>query len=126
MIGAPPNVSVPTHFAKVVLASRPADPRTPDVMEISTGAFVLPNDPIADETPLEKFVVPGSSSPYCLQISSPNRDLVEAVEHAAGLTLFSDAVKAASRQICQTTKCEVIVRRFDDAQKKVKAIAAPK
>jgi len=109
VIGAPPNVSVPTHFAKVVLASRPADPSSPDVMEISTGAFVLPNDPIADETPLEKFVVP-----------------VEAVEHAAGLTLFSDGIKAASKQICQTTRCEVVVRRFDDAQKKVKAIAAPK
>lgn len=130
VIGAPPNVSVPTHFAKVVLASRPADPSSPDVMEISTGAFVLPNDPIADETPLEKFVVPGLSSSRVIVVFLneliPIMILVEAVEHAAGLTLFSDAIKAASKQICQTTKCEVVVRRFDDAQKKVKAIAAPK
>ena len=52
---------------------------------------------------------------------------MDAVERAAGLSLFSDAVKAGSKHICQRTKCEVIVRRFDDAQKKgYKAIAAPK
>ena len=53
---------------------------------------------------------------------------VEAVERAAGLTLFSDAVKANSKHICKTTKCDVIVRRFDDAVKRSdrKAIAAPK
>jgi len=42
---------------------------------------------------------------------------VEAVERAAGLTLFSDVVKANSKHICKTTKCQLIVRRFDDAQK---------
>jgi endonuclease G len=52
---------------------------------------------------------------------------VDAVERAAGLSLFSEAVKTGSKHICQTTKCDVIVRRFDDAQKKRnKAIAAPK
>ena len=77
---------------------------------MSTGAFVLPNAVIPDEAKLESFVVP-----------------VEAVERAAGLTLFSDAVKASSKHICKSTKCEVIVRRFDDAQKQSrKAIAAPK
>jgi endonuclease G len=55
---------------------------------------------------------------------------VDAVERAAGLTFFSDEVKAASKHICKTTKCEVVVRRFDDAQRKIggggrKAIAAP-
>jgi endonuclease G len=43
---------------------------------------------------------------------------VDMVERAAGLTLFSDAVKGSSRHICQATKCEVLVRRFDDAQKR--------
>lgn len=53
--------------------------------------------------------------------------LVDAVERAAGLSLFSEAVKTGSKHICQTAKCEVIVRRFDDAQKKGnKAIATPK
>jgi hypothetical protein len=53
---------------------------------------------------------------------------VDVVERAAGLTLVSEAVKASSKSICKTTKCEVIVRRFDDAQKKSggrKAISAP-
>lgn len=44
--------------------------------------------------------------------------IVEAVERAAGLTFFSDAVKSTSNHICKTTKCQLIVRRFDDAQKK--------
>ncbi|TBU28921.1 DNA/RNA non-specific endonuclease [Dichomitus squalens] len=110
VIGTPPNVSVPTHFAKVVLTSKPSSPRTPDIPEISTGAFVLPNAVIPDDAKLESFVVP-----------------VEAVERAAGLTLFSDAIKANSKHICRSTKCEVIVRRFDDAQRQSrKAIAAPK
>jgi len=110
MIGSPPNVAVPTHFAKVVLASKPSSPTTPDILELSTGAFVLPNTAIPDEAPLESFVMP-----------------VEAVERAAGLTLFSDAVKATSKHICKTTKCQVIVRRFDDAQKTSrKAISAPR
>ena len=59
IIGSPPNVSVPTHFAKVVLASKPSSPASPDIPEISTGAFVLPNAVISDETPLESFVMPG-------------------------------------------------------------------
>jgi len=61
VIGSPPNVSVPTHFAKVVLATRPVSPSNPDTLEVSTGAFVLPNAIIPDEAPLESFVMPGSS-----------------------------------------------------------------
>ncbi|KAF8163078.1 hypothetical protein B0H34DRAFT_650696 [Crassisporium funariophilum] len=110
VIGSPPNVAVPTHFAKVVLTTKPSSPSTPDILELSTGAFVLPNAVIRDDTPLESFIVP-----------------VEAVERAAGLSLFSDAVKQGSKHICKTTKCAVVIRKFDDAQKKGrKAIAAPK
>ncbi|EJD02115.1 uncharacterized protein FOMMEDRAFT_86914 [Fomitiporia mediterranea MF3/22] len=114
VIGNPPSIGVPTHFAKVVLATRPSSPSTPDVPEISTGAFVLQNAAIPDTTPFESFTVP-----------------VDAVERAAGLTLFSDQIKNSSKHICKTTKCEVLVRRFDDAQKQIKApnakaIAAPK
>jgi len=110
VIGSPPNVSVPTHFAKVVLTTKPSSPSTPDILELATGAFVLPNTVIHDDTPLESFIIP-----------------IEAVERAAGLSLFSDEVKAGSKHICRATKCEVIIRRFDDAQKKGrKAIAVPK
>ncbi|EJD53238.1 hypothetical protein AURDEDRAFT_54261 [Auricularia subglabra TFB-10046 SS5] len=114
VIGNPPNVAVPTHFAKVVLTSRPSSPSTPDIPELSVGAFVLPNAEIQDETPFSRFVVP-----------------VDSVERAAGLQLFSDEVKAKAKHICQTTKCEVIVRRFDDAQKTIgrpparRALSAP-
>jgi endonuclease G len=53
--------------------------------------------------------------------------VVDAVERAAGITIFSDAVKQASKHICVTTKCEVTVRRFDDARKTAnKAIGGPK
>ncbi|KAG6879043.1 hypothetical protein C0992_005668 [Termitomyces sp. T32_za158] len=110
VIGSPPSVSVPTHFAKVVLTSKPVSSSKPDVLDISTGAFILPNAIIPDEVPLESFVVP-----------------VDAVERAAGLTFFSDEIKAHSNHICKTTKCQLIVRRFDDARKQSqKAIAAPK
>jgi len=110
VIGSPPNVSVPTHFAKVVLTSKPSSPSNPNILELSIGAFVLPNAVIRDDTPLESFLVP-----------------VDVVERAAGLSLFSEAVKTGSKHICRTTKCDVIVRRFDDAQKKGnRAITAPK
>lgn len=59
VIGSPPNVSVPTHFAKVVLTTKPSSPRTPGKLELSTGAFVLPNATIPDNAPLTSFIVPG-------------------------------------------------------------------
>jgi DNA/RNA endonuclease G (NUC1) len=73
VIGNPPNVSVPTHFAKVVLTARPASPTTPGIQEISTGAFVLPNAPIPDETSFETFSVPGKLVHflYAFPISQP-------------------------------------------------------
>lgn len=100
VIGSPPNISVPTHFAKVILTSKPSSPSNPEVLELSTGAFVLPNAIIPDNAPLESFVMP-----------------VDAVERASGLTLFSDEVKASSKHICKATKCEVIVRRFEELQR---------
>ncbi|KAF8894441.1 hypothetical protein BD779DRAFT_1609201 [Infundibulicybe gibba] len=111
VIGSPPNVAVPTHFAKVVLAAKPSSPSTPNILELSAGAFVLPNAVIPDDTPLENFSMP-----------------VEAVERAAGLTLFSDAVKASAKHICKTTSCQLVIRRFDDAQKRPnmrRAVSAP-
>ena len=67
-----------------------------------------------------------------LPVTSPLTDTprtVDMVERAAGLTLFSDGLKHASKHICKTTKCEVIVRRFDDAQKRPeirRAVSAPR
>jgi len=101
VIGNSPSVGVPTHFAKVVLASRPSSSSTPLISEVSTGAFVLPNIAISDDTPLTSFIA-----------------RIEDVERVAGITLFSDDIKRSSKHICETSKCEVVVRRFDDAQKK--------
>lgn len=83
------------------MGARPSSPSTPTIQDTSIAAFVLPNAPIPDETPFESFKGP-----------------VEAVERSAGLTLFNDAVKASSKDLCRTVKCDVVVRRFDDAVKK--------
>ncbi|WVR00021.1 hypothetical protein IAU59_007163 [Kwoniella sp. CBS 9459] len=118
VIGNPPSVSVPTHFAKVILASRPdfsypqkpspnSNPAHPStsgntIKELAMGAFVLPNKEIPDQADLRSFIVP-----------------VEQVERAAGLQLFNNEVKGKSRQLCAVTQCQVIVRRFDDARKSI-------
>jgi hypothetical protein len=68
---------------------------------------------------------------------------VDAVENSAGLNLFPEQLKAMAKPLCQvsldlllpllsllhptdhltarrqTTKCQVVVRRFDDANKKL-------
>ena len=72
VIGSPPSISVPTHFAKVVLASRPdfSYPQVPStsgepvssrggIKELAMGAFVLPNTQIPDEADLRNYIVPG-------------------------------------------------------------------
>jgi len=69
VIGSPPNVAVPTHFAKVVLTTKPSSPSTPDIPEISTGAFVLPNAPVPNEALLKSFVVPGEYSGTVVDLS---------------------------------------------------------
>ncbi|SCV67237.1 BQ2448_5883 [Microbotryum intermedium] len=117
----PPTIAVPTHFAKVLLTSRP--PRAslasaltssngvgrPAEKEWAIGAFVLPNEVIPDEAKLETFIVP-----------------VDAVETSSGLTLIPDELKRLARPLCSTVKCDVTVRRFDDAQKKLGGGDQPK
>jgi len=105
--GGPPTVAVPTHFAKVILASRlPRGSAAKDAVatmkEWSMGAFVLPNTPIPDEARLESFVVP-----------------VESVESSAGLELLPTQLKKTSRPLCESVKCAVVVRRFDEAQRTI-------
>ena len=90
--------AVPTHFAKVLIASRA--PRHPslalvpskqngsavmtsfaDGKEWVQGAFVLPNEAIPDETKLESFVVPGACSHTLLDVvartSVPNPGMLK-------------------------------------------------
>jgi len=53
VIGSPPNVSVPTHFYKVIYAE---DGKIGG--SVSLGAFVLPNAHISNDKPLTDFEVP--------------------------------------------------------------------
>jgi hypothetical protein len=72
VIGNPPAISVPTHFAKVILASRPdfSYPQKPNskdgsvtssssIKELAMGAFVLPNKEIPDNADIRGFIAPG-------------------------------------------------------------------
>ena len=120
VIGNPPNVAVPTHFAKVILGVGTAKdgngapgpkPEWKGVAKVglgggmALGAFVMPNSVIPNEAPLESFAVP-----------------IETVERAAGLTLFPPAVKGAAKKLCDTVQCSIVVRDFSD---KSKTLTAP-
>ncbi|KAJ2078133.1 nuclease [Coemansia sp. RSA 988] len=84
VIGNPPNVAVPTHFFKVILAKR----RNENTFAI--GAFALPNKEIDNATPLAEFNLP-----------------LEAVEKAAGLRFF-DKIERNARVVsplCSKINC---------------------
>ena len=88
---------------------------------------MLPNAAISDDTPLTSFIARSSLCALnLLHMRLTFIFAVEDVEKVAGITLFSDAIKRSSKHICETSKCEVVVRRFDDAQKGMKAINAPR
>ncbi|KAI9280150.1 hypothetical protein BC943DRAFT_363563 [Umbelopsis sp. AD052] len=82
MIGNPPNVAVPTHFYKVVLAKRNET--------YSTASFVFPNQPIANNITLETFKV-----------------AQEAIERASGLMFLTSLPPAALKDLCVEIKCAV-------------------
>ncbi|OJD16766.1 hypothetical protein AJ78_03104 [Emergomyces pasteurianus Ep9510] len=90
VIGNPPNVTVPTHFYKVIFAE---DGSTNG--KVSLGAFVLPNAPIPNEKSLSDFEVP-----------------LEAVERASGLEFANKLPSNRRKQLCKEVKCEINVRQF--------------
>ncbi|KAI4147295.1 MAG: hypothetical protein LQ340_005622 [Diploschistes diacapsis] len=85
VIGNPPNVSVPTHFYKVVFAE---DGRTGG--NVSVGAFVLPNAPISNDKPLRDFEVP-----------------VEVIEKASGLEFASKLPISRRKRLCAEVDCSL-------------------
>jgi len=95
VIGSPPNVSVPTHFFKVIFAE---DGRTGG--NVSLGAFVLPNAQIPNDKPLQDFEVP-----------------VEVVERASGLEFAAKLPMERRRRLCKDVVCSVIVREFNERQR---------
>lgn len=96
-------------------------------MDTSIGAFVLPNAVIPDDTPLEIFKVPGQSiavgpskvsQSLGVELTTSVLSIVDAVERAAGLSLFDSVTKTTSKDLCRTVKCNLVVRRFDDVSRK--------
>lgn len=93
VIGNPPNIAVPTHFFKLVVAEKPSK-------DISVAAFVLPNDKIPNEVPLSSFQVP-----------------VEALERSSGLELLNKVPDSRKKDLCREVKCQIIVRDFKNKVK---------
>ena len=111
VIGSPPNVAVPTHFYKVIFAE---DGKSGG--NVSLGAFVLPNTPIANDKPLRDFEVP-----------------IEAIERASGLEFASTLPLTRRRKLCEEVHCSILVRDYLDRQKDLmgkslgqKALPGPK
>lgn len=110
VIGNPPNIAVPTHFFKVIVGEKPV--KNPNADEISIAAFVLPNEPISNETKLIDFEVP-----------------VNALERSAGLQLFQKVPEEKKRALCKEVRCQITVREFQKAlpaPKKLPSLPAPK
>ncbi len=95
VVGSPPNVSVPTHFYKVVFGE---DGRTGG--SVAVGAFVLPNAHIDNGKPLSEFEVP-----------------VEAVERAAGLEFAQLLPQERRKRLCREVNCSILVKEYVDRQK---------
>ncbi|MCJ1297409.1 nuclease [Hypocenomyce scalaris] len=109
VIGNPPNVAVPTHFYKVILAE---DGKTGG--NVSLGAFVLPNAEIANDKPLTDFEVP-----------------IEAVERASGLEFASKLPLQRRKRLCAEVSCSILVREYNERQKDLrgqppKSLPAPR
>ncbi|KAF2015489.1 hypothetical protein BU24DRAFT_179424 [Aaosphaeria arxii CBS 175.79] len=95
VIGQPPNVAVPTHFYKVILA----EDGVPGG-KVALGAFVLPNAVIANNKPITDFEVP-----------------LEAVEKASGLEFASKLEPHRRKRLCQDTNCSLIIKEYKERQK---------
>lgn len=96
VIGNPPNVAVPTHFFKLIVAEKPNTNPGDDSLAVS--AFVLPNAPISNNTPLRSFEVP-----------------IEGLERSSGLTLLQNVPEGKKKQLCREVDCSIVVRDFSKA-----------
>ena len=99
VIGDPPNVSVPTHFFKVIYAEE-ASPGSDPKGKVCLGAFVLPNAEIDNHRPLRSFEVP-----------------VEIVEKASGLEFAGKLPQDRRKRLCEQVECSVEVKSYADRQR---------
>ncbi|CCK68601.1 ribonuclease KNAG_0B01540 [Huiozyma naganishii CBS 8797] len=100
VIGNPPNIAVPTHFFKLIVAEHPRDGSASGDGKIAVAAFVMPNAPIANETPLTSFEVP-----------------VNALERSTGLQLLGKAPINKVVPLCKQVECRITVRVFNNSMK---------
>ena len=98
VIGNPPNIAVPTHFFKLIVAENPR--QNPKSDKVSVAAFVLPNEPISNETKITDFEVP-----------------VNALERSTGLELLKNLPKNKTIPLCKEVKCQLVIREFNDSIK---------
>lgn len=100
VIGNPPNVAVPTHFYKVILAEDGKEGG-----KVAVGAFVMPNAVINNKTPLTEFVAP-----------------LEIVERAAGVEFLSKLEQGRRKELCKEITCSIEVREFKKAAEKQQVV----
>lgn len=90
VIGNPPNVAVPTHFYKVILAEDGKDGG-----QVAVGAFIMPNAVINDKTPLTEFIAP-----------------LEIVERASGVEFLTKLEGKRRKELCKEITCSIEIREF--------------
>lgn len=99
VIGNPPNVAVPTHFFKILVAEKPV--KNPGTSDVAVAAFVLPNEVIPNDTKLTSFQTP-----------------VDAIERSIGVE-FLNKISVKQKDLCREVDCSIVVRDF------TKALPAP-
>lgn len=97
VIGNPPNIAVPTHFFKLVVAEK-SKKKSATSEDLAIAAFVMPNAIIPNETPLRSFEVP-----------------VESLERSSGLEFLKQVPNNTKKSLCKEVTCEIIVREFNNS-----------
>lgn len=87
LIGNPPNVAVPTHFYKIILATK-EDKDSPDGKSYALGTFLMPNQRIPHNDPLDNYLVP-----------------LDALERTTGLQFFTGLDNKTVTPLCDVVKC---------------------
>lgn len=97
VIGNPPNIAVPTHFFKLIVAEK-SKKRSSTSEDLAIAAFVMPNAIISNQTPLRTFEVP-----------------VESLERSSGLEFLKQVPNNNKKSLCKEVNCEIIVREFNNS-----------
>lgn len=106
VIGNPPNVAVPTHFFKLIVAENPINESNTN--HLSVAAFVMPNQPIFNDTKLTDFEVP-----------------INALERSTGLQLLHLVNPERIKPLCKQVDCQLVIRNFDNNMKKLSPPQTP-